>query len=302
MAAKTNNKTSPKSLKDPIGPILGYKPSSLAWDLEASYEDYRLIFSADFSYTRVWRERYQSVLNFFRGQHSGNFAGSVDIYQLFSKSAKNGWNSSLGLARKRGVREVCVEDIFLALLKEPSVKKLLTRLKVSGRQAENFIFNYLKLTQSLGGETVKKIPFEAFVLAVKLHNHKVGALMLLGGLLKATPHDNILQAIFTNIGLTAAKLELFSVWLLDLHYEFPSDSTSEKLLFCLNQASALERHFGYFFELPAIEAAVELSQGQTLKDLQHLKALQLLVKAGLLAKTRSTKIISQSLVEMAARR
>ncbi len=191
---------------------------------------------------------------------------------------------------------------FWPCWREPSVKNLLSRIKVDSLQAKRFINNYLKLTLSLNDDTVKKIPFEAFALAAKLHNHKVGSLMLLGGLLKATPHDNILQAVFTNIGLTAAKLELFAVWHLDLDYEFPPNSTSGKLLFCLRQATGLEEHFGYFFELPAIEAAVDLSQGQTLKDLQHLKALQLLVKAGLLAQNKKTKIISENLVKQAARK
>jgi len=45
---------------------------------------------------------------------------------------------------------------------------------------------------------------------------------------------------------------------------------------------------------------VDLSQGQTLKDLEHLKSLQLLIKAGLLAQTKKTKIISESLVRQAA--
>jgi len=140
-----------------------------------------------------------------------------------------------------------VEDIFLALLKEPSVVNLLSRIKVNGPQAETFINNYLKLTPPLDGATVKKIPFEAFALAAKLHNHKIGSLMLLGGLLEATPHNNILQAIFSNIGLSAAKLELFAVWLLDLDYDFPSSSISGKLLFCLRQAANLEQTLRLFF-------------------------------------------------------
>lgn len=289
----------------------------------------------------------------------------VDLYNMFSHSAKHAWRQAFALAQKRK-SQIGVEDIFLALLMELPVKNLLSRIKVNSKQAEIFINNYLKLTPALSDDTVKKIPLEAFAMAVRLHNHKIGSLMLLGGLLKATPRDNILQAIFTNIGLSEAKLELFAVWHLDLNYEFPPNSTSEKLLFCLRQAGGLEEHFGYFFELPAIEAAVNLSQGQTLKelsratqqsssvnpvrkpmsaldrlwfqndsfkppilsaafsdgakvsmnivatrsiipqgrsvvrDLQHSKTLQLLVRAGLLAKNKGVKIISENLVKQAA--
>ena len=124
--------------------------------------------------------------------------------------------------------------------------------------------------------------------------------MLLGALLNTLPEENILQAIFSNIGLTIEKLELFAVWSLGLNHEFPKNSRQAKLLFCCQQAAALERHFGYFFELPAIEAAVSLSANQTIKDLEHKKALQFLVKAAAVAKNRGTKIISENFVKQAA--
>jgi len=327
-----SNKNLPKNpAPNAIGSPLNYKNSDSPWGLEAFYEGYRLVFSASTATAGKW----QKIVQLFKAnsnKNPGSIISNVNLYDLFSHSARHAWEDAYALARKRESR-LGVEDIFLALLKEPSVKNLLSRIKVDGLQAKEFINNYLKLTPSLSGDTVKKIPFEAFALAAKLHNHKVGTLMLLGGLLKAVPRDNILQAIFTNIGLSAAKLELFAVWLLDLDYDFPPDSQSGKLLFCLRQAAGLEEHFGYFFELPAIESAVDLSQGQTLKDLsrttqqsppvkmgvniiatrsiisqdrgvvrdlQHLKALQLLVKAGLLAQSKKTKIISEGLVKLAA--
>jgi hypothetical protein len=299
MPLKINDNHSKNPVPNTVGPILNYKNSAGSWGLEAFYEGYRLVFSADLKITG----KLQKIVQLFKAKpnnkNPGSIISNVDLYGMFSKSAKHAWNNACALAQKRK-GPLAVKDIFLALLKEPSVINLLSRIKVSIPQAETFINNYLKLTSPLRGAAVKKIPFEAFALAAKLHNHKVGSLMLLGGLLKATPDNNILQAIFSNIGLTAAKLELFAVWLLDLDYEFPPDSQSGKLLFCLRQAAGLEEHFGYFFELPAIEAAVDLSQNRTLKDLQHLKALQLLVKAGLLAQTKKTKIISESLVRQAA--
>ena len=223
----------------------------------------------------------------------------VDIYELFSPSAKRAWKNACRSSEKRKM-SLGVEDVFLALLKEDSVKNLLRRLNVKTHEAEILINNYLKLTPSLGGLPLKKIPFEAFLLAAQLHNHKVGSLMLLGSLLKTTPKENILQAIFTNIGLNAGKLELFAVWLLGLNYEFPSLSTNGKLLYCLRQAQGLEEHFGYFFDLPAIEAAVDLSANQTLKDFEHKKALQFLVKAGAMARANGHKVVGQNLVRRIA--
>jgi hypothetical protein len=302
MAAKINNKNSAKPAPTAVGPALNYQPGGSPWGLEAFYEGYRLVFSADFNTALKTTKKWQKAFKFFAAapdKNPGSIISNVDLYNLFSKDAMHAWSDAYVLAQK-SKSQLGVEDIFLALLKESSVKNLLSRIKVDGLQAKTLINNYLKLTPPLCGTTVKKIPFEAFALAAKLHNHKVGTLMLLGGLLKAVPQNNILQAIFSNIGLSAAKLELFAVWLLDLDYEFPPDSASGKLLFCLRQARGLEKHFGYFFELPAIEAAVDLSQGQTLKDLQHLKALQLLVKAGLLAQNKKTKIISESLVKQVA--
>jgi len=332
MPLKTNNNLSKNPAPNTVGTLLNYKNSAGPWGLEAFYEGYRLVFSADL----MTAGTLQKIARLFKtkpnNKNPGSIINNVDLYNMFSKNAKHAWYNACGLAQKRKDL-LTVEDIFLTLLKEPSVINLLSRIKVSGPQAKTFINNYLKLTTPLDSAAVnpvrepitifnshdfqndfflptassttfsngvKKIPFEAFALAAKLHNHKIGSLMLLGGLLKATPNDNILQAIFSNIGLTAAKLELFAVWLLDLDYEFPPDSVNGKLLFCLRQAAGLEQHFGYFFELPAIEAAVNLSQRQTLKDLQHLKSLQLLVKAGLLAQTKKTKIISESLVRQAA--
>jgi hypothetical protein len=304
MPSKTNHNILGKALPNAPTVALNYKHNQSNWGLEAFYEGYRLVFSADFNQTRLKKERWAKILKFFKigpNKNPGNIIGSLDLYDLFSQSAKRAWNNAYELSKKRG-QAVSVEDVFLALLKEPSVKNILDRLKVDSQQAEIFITNYLRLTSPLDGEALKKIPFEAFALSARLRNHKIGSLMLLGGLLRAVPRDNILQAIFTNIGLTSAKLELFSVWLLDLDYDFPPQSTSAQLLFCLRQAQGLEEHFGYFFDFPAITAAMNLSLGQTLKDLQHVKALQLLVKAGLLAQSKGTKIISENLVIQAAGR
>lgn len=273
-----------------------YKKVNSGWGLIGFFEGYKLIFSGGFKKPGALRK----FLSFGKKQEENDTSiiTEVDIYKLFSPSAKEAWKNAYSSAKKRK-GEVGVEDIFLALLKQPSVKNLLTRMKAGTNSAEIFLNNYLKLAPASSTETVKIIPFEAFALALKIHNHKIGSLMLLGALLEATPDDNILQAIFSNIGLTSDKLQVFAVWLLNLNFGFPKNSHPAKILYCLRQAQGLEEHFGYFFECPAIEEAVRLSSDQTLKDLQHLKALQYLVKAASLAKSKGVKIISDSLVRQA---
>ncbi len=125
--------------------------------------------------------------------------------------------------------------------------------------------------------------------------------MLLGGLLHLAPQDNVLQAIFSNINLTLDKLEILSVWILNLQYEFPEGSSSSHTTYCCLQAQNLENHFGYFFEFPAIESAVKFSQNYY-KDLRGQKALQYLVKAGALAKAAGTMRVSEKFVQLAASR
>lgn len=277
-------------------PRLVYKPAGNGWGMTALFEDYRLTFSGGPDSAGL-KAKISAAFNSGQEPKTGP-VGSVDLYRLFSPDAKNAWQGAWESAKKRD-RAISLEDIFLALLKEPSVKNLLSRMKVNTQAAQTLLTNYLKLTPPSGSDTAKIIPFMAFAFALKLHNHKIGSLMLLGALLKAAPRDNILQAIFVNVGLTLEKLEPFAVWTLDLNYEFPPLSSRYKLLYCLRQAQGLEEHFGYFFEAPAIEAAIKQSAGQTFTDLEHKKALQILVRAGQLAQGKGTKVISESLVRQA---
>ncbi len=280
---------------------LKYQTSDQDWGITALYEGYLLYFSGVFNKSRVYKENFYRLLPFLKKPAAAKPKGSlasVDIYSMFSRSGQRAWNRAFITTAKRKT-PVGVEDLFLALLKESSVKNLLHRLKVSTTSAEIFLKNYLKLTHQPSATTIQKIPFEAFNLAMELHNHKIGSLMLLGALLKHTPQDNILQAIFTNIGLTLEKLEIFSVWTLNLDFDFPEQSQASQLLYCCRQSQFLEDKFGYYFELPAIEAAVELA-GNYYKDMRHYKALQYLVKAGVLAIASGQKIISAKFVRQAA--
>lgn len=276
-----------------------YKKNKDSWGIEALYNGQRLNFSGP---SDTPQKKFQKLFGYFfksNQNNSSDNSSGVDIYNLFSPSAKVAWDDALENAKKRN-GEVSVEDIFLALLKQNTTQNLMARLRVSGKDAETFLKNYLKLQPASSMETVKKVPFEAFALAVKLGHHKVSCLMLLGALLTSTPQNNILQAIFSNIGLTIENLEIFAAWIYRLDYSFPKSSKEAKLLYCCRQSQALEEHFGYFFELPAIEEAVKLSSKMTLKDLEHKKALQFLVKAVHLAKTKKTKLISQSLILQAS--
>lgn len=290
IAVKKSNKDSQAASAAEVG--LRYHNTNGGWGLAAEFEDKHLVFSGDFNRGSIW----QKITDFFIPSKLGK---DIDIYNLFSKNAKNAWNQSYEIAKKQH-RDVGEEAIFLALIRESSVQNLLTRMKVDVQAAEKLISNYLMLRQIPTPKTVKKIPFEAFKLAVKLRGHKIGSLMLLGALLNATPEENILQAIFSNAGLTIDKLEVLTVWIVNLGYEFPDNSKNAKLLYCCLQAESLEEHFGYFFEFPAIEAAVNLSSGQSLKDLEHKKALQILVRAGSLARAKGTKVITEGLVRQAA--
>jgi len=281
---------------------LKYQNTTDGWGLRADFDDEHLVFSGDFNKRSIW----QKIVDFFippnfakasSGKRNGG--EDIDVYNLFSKNAKDAWNQSYNIAKNQR-RDVGEEAIFLALIGESSVKNLLARMKVDAGAAAKLISNYLMLGPIPTPKTVKKIPFEAFKLAVKLRGHKIGSLMLLGALLNATPEENILQAIFSNAGLTIDKLEVLTVWIVNLGYEFPPNSKNAKLLYCCLQAESLEQHFGYFFEFPAIEAAVNLSSGQSLKDLEHKKALRILVKAGSLARGKGTKVITESLVRQAA--
>ncbi len=268
--------------------------------MEGVWENRRLIFSGqtDGGLTnRVkWLKRFLSgrknqLLNLGASENS-----TIDIYSLFSKSAKDAWKQSFRLAKKRGGKPE-LEEIFLALLKELSVQELLKRLGAKAEDARILLDNYLKLKQPSGGETITRIPFEAFALAVKLRDHKVGSLMLLGALLKTAPKDSMLQAIFSNIGLTLDKLEVLAVWQVKLNFDFPESPQKSGLLDCARQAEFLERQFGYRFDFSAIETATALSSADNNSTRRRKNTLRLLVKAGLLAKQGKNKTISALMVK-----
>ncbi len=280
---------------------LKYQPTNTnPWGLTALYEGYLLEFSGAPNKTRIGKEKLYEFLPFLKKPTPAikqKIIKSVDIYSLFSPSAKTAWNRACLIALKHK-REMAMEDLFLTLLNAPSVIELFAKLKIDTSTAKIFLTNYIKLSKLTESKNVTQVPFEAFLLAIKLHNHKIGSLMLLGGLLRLAPQNNVLQAIFSNIGLTVEKLEILTVWILNLDYEFPSNTSAGQTAYCCRQAQSLENHFGYFFEFPAIDTAVKYSQDY-FQDMRHQKALQFLVRAGNLARAEGSKIITEKLVRQA---
>ncbi|MFA5991150.1 MAG: Clp protease N-terminal domain-containing protein [Candidatus Doudnabacteria bacterium] len=281
---------------------LKYQYSSFSpWGISALYEGYLLEFSGAPDKARIGKEKLRKFLPFLKTSAeptNKKIIQSVDLYTLFSPSAKTAWNQACEIALKHK-REMAMEDLFLALLNVPSVIKLFAKLKIDISSAKTFLTNYIKLSSQTESKNITQVPFEAFLLASKLKNHKIGSLMLLGGLLRLAPQDNVLQAIFSNIGLTVEKLEILIVWILNLDYEFPANTPAAQTAYCCMQAQGLEDHFGYFFEFPAVDVAVKYAQDY-FQDLRHQKALQFLVRAGNLAKTAGSKIITEKLVRQAA--
>ena len=273
------------------------------WGLAAIYEGQKLVFSGTFSQERIWRERWKKFFSVFKKDEDKAVQttnGQTDLYNLFSPNARQVWNQAFLQAQHRRAN-VTLEDIFLALLNQQSVLDIFRRLGADTNAAKVLLKNYLQLkTPGQPRDELQKIPFEAYVLATKFHDPKIGSLMLLGALVKIAPQDGILQAIFSNLTLTLYKLEVLAVWELDLNYSFPESSAGADFLDCCRQAEGLEKHFGYFYQFSAIETAVIAAAGQFNKDQRHKTTLGLLVKGGLLGRQNQTKIISEQLIQKAS--
>ena len=271
------------------------------WGVSAVYQDQKLIFSGTFSAKRIREERWQQFWRGLLRKKPGAeepLSNAVDIYKLFSPNAKLAWRAAFFKAKKRKA-QVNLADLFLALLDEPAVGKLFDRMGNGSTKATKILLkNYLKLGAPVDtGQELKKIPFEAYALAVRLHDHKIGSLMLLGAILALAPKDSILQAIFSNIGLNLETLEILTIWLINLNYNFPKGSLQSQILEYCRRAELLEQHFNYHYEFSAIKTAAELALKQSKAGLRQKTALGLLVKAGLLAHERGIKNITSELIK-----
>src|SRR5205085_9291503 len=96
--------------------------------------------------------------------------------------------------------------------------------------------------------------------------------------------------IFTNLGLSPAKIEMLASWMLNLNYEFPKFSKAQNFLECCQKLKVLEGHNGCMFTFPAAELAVSHSKN-------NQEAIKILVRASLAAKLNKNKIIGAAQIK-----
>jgi ATP-dependent Clp protease ATP-binding subunit ClpA len=185
----------------------------------------------------LWSQKKEKEIS----QYSPNLAGweslgglkngvRVDIFELFSESAKKVWGNSLNMAKKRrddlkklnpkfNLRinpEVTANDLALSLLNDKNIGMVFLRLGVDIDEIKKLVKKYSLINSEEPKETLAKIPFAAFTESLKLHNKTVDPLMLLCALAQNLPKEHFLQAMFFNIDLTADKLEIISSWIFNL--------------------------------------------------------------------------------------
>jgi hypothetical protein len=292
MDQKINNKfqaLKPSPLKNGVG--LGYKSINSSWGLAALFKDYQLVFSDGHNNPSISEGAWKKIFPFFKTTKKQTIANAdeINVYNVFSLETKEVWQRSYLLAKKHRKLALSSEDIFLSLIKTKSIEQIFARLGVSVDTAETFLNNYLKLSPGLDSPVeIKKIPFATYAEASKLHAPNISPSLLLFGLLSNLPKQHILQAIFANIGLSLEKLEILTIWEMRLEYEFAPGSRDEALLNCCQQAALLEELFKYYFEYAAIEAALMLDPKNP---------MSLLVKAGLGAKKKGSKVVTEDQVK-----
>jgi hypothetical protein len=96
-----------------------YQKNNSNWGISALFEGQLLIFNGP-SIPSHKTNRDALILQ------KKSIISIINIYDLFSGHAKDAWENSVVHAKKRG-EELGIETIFLCLLKEPSVKKLMLR-------------------------------------------------------------------------------------------------------------------------------------------------------------------------------
>jgi len=135
----------------------------------------------------------------------------IEVYELFDLRTKQLWNRAGRLAKARNQEPGCA-DIFLSLLNEPEVKNIFCKLEIKTADLKIVTENYLKLMDGDFSDQpyLKKLPFEAFVEAKKLKSQSISGAVLLCALAKILPGDHIIKNIFSNVGITAPKLETWT--------------------------------------------------------------------------------------------
>ena len=264
---------------------LTYYKSSDPWGVMAHAEGANLVFRGLLNPFRIWKERFSRL--FFRRPKTFISSDTVDVYELFTPAAKKVWNKALWLAVRRRPMKVGCVHLFLALTEDSGIKEILSRFGADVHDARALLKNYLVLSPlSAGIEEIKKIPFAAFEESEKLHSPGITPLMLLESLIQTLPADNILQAVFSNLGLTVTKLEVVAVWLSGLNYDFPKDSFAADLLHCCQKIQWLEMHNRIKYRLDVIEQAL-INSGNNPQS-----ALKMLVTSATNAQKHKLRVVS----------
>ncbi len=142
---------------------------------------------------------------------------TIDVYAFFNANARKTWNKSLKIANAHNASQVVATDLFLSLLEDSNVELVFYRLGVSTESIKVLVANHLKLVGRPQESELGHIPFAAFAESLKLHNKTVDPLMLLCALSHELPESHIIQAIFFNLNLQPATLEIISSWIFNLN-------------------------------------------------------------------------------------
>lgn len=264
---------------------LVYMPSANNWGLYAKDGNTALVFSGTLNPARICKNFFNRLL--LKPQRPMVSGDAVDIFQLFSPAAKKIWNRAVWMAINQGPLRVGCVHIFLSLTEDPSVQTIFFRFGADLRDARTLLKNYMKLSAlSAGSEELKHLPFAAFEESEKLHSPSITPLMLLAALVQILSSENILQAVFDNLGLTLTKLEVLAVWLENLNYGFPDNNFAAGLLHCFQRVQWLEQQNRITFKLNAVEQALTGSANNP------KEALKLLVRAATSAKQNKRTIIA----------
>ncbi len=136
--------------------------------------------------------------------------GPVDVYELFSNSAREVWNKSWLVAQKRGHAQVTIEDELMALCSAQDTQLALFRLGINAREFMDVI------NQATAPTPIDNLPFVAYQKMVELSNNLIDPVMLLCASLSMLPSDHPVQNYFFQLGISEEILEVVAVWIFNL--------------------------------------------------------------------------------------
>lgn len=182
----------------------------------------------------VWARRIKAAAEYevtrvLSWANVGKWASSgrpVDVYRLFTRGARQVWNSVPGIA---GDTPTTVH-IFLALLTHESIKLVFYRFGVG---PERLVEQLKEMVPSLDvakeAEYVARVPFVALSESLKLRNRSVDPLMLLCALATELPDEHPVQKLFFNMDLSYDKLEVIAAWIFNIDLLYEEDKVFRKL-------------------------------------------------------------------------